>query len=429
MKITILNGSPEQSSFDDYVAALSISLESSGHAVTQLDLRQLDLRYCTGCFGCWVKDPGECLFKDETVDIRRAVIHSDFTLWAAPLRMGFPSALLKKALDKFLPLIHPYFEVVDGEAHHRRRYDRYPRLGLLLGPEADTDISDLEIITAVFSRTAVNFKTRLEFSLTTEISAADVAKYILDGSVSYPTFDKGLSRTTGVRITPPDKLTLFNGSPRGTKGNTPIMLTQFGEGFASVPGHTYELHHLKRIKEMEEARQIFAEAGAVWLGFPLYTDAMPALVKSFIEALEPMRERANNPPLGFLVQSGFPEALHSRYIERYLQKLAARLGSPYLGTIIKGNGEGVRLMPDKVNRKLFDPLQALGAGLSQSGQLDPDALRRVAGIERYAAILSPLFKLFVRTPLASWYWDSQLKENGVYEKRFARPYADADVKS
>ena len=88
--------------------------------------------------------------------------------------------------------------------------------------------------------------------------------------------------------------------------------------------------------------QAFAGAECVLLGFPLYTDAMPGMVKHFIEALEPLAGRKDNPSLGFLVQSGFPEGLHSRYVERYLEKLAERLGCPYLGTIVKGNGEGVR---------------------------------------------------------------------------------------
>ena len=81
-------------------------------------------------------------------------------------------------------------------------------------------------------------------------------------------------------------------------------------------------------------------------------------------------------------------------------------------------------MPDQANRKLFTTLQALGSGLAETGQLDPDQLARMVGVERYPAILSPLFKLFVRTPLATIYWDGQLKENGVYDQRFARPYVE-----
>ena len=72
------------------------------------------------------------------------MINSDFTLWAAPLKMGFPSALLKMAMDKHLPLIHPYMVVDQGEAHHLRRYARYPRLGLLVEKESGTDRRDLQ---------------------------------------------------------------------------------------------------------------------------------------------------------------------------------------------------------------------------------------------------------------------------------------------
>jgi len=53
--------------------------------------------------------------------------------------MGFPAELLKMALDKHLPLIHPYVEVAYNEAHHLRRYSHYPRAGLLLESEATTD--------------------------------------------------------------------------------------------------------------------------------------------------------------------------------------------------------------------------------------------------------------------------------------------------
>ena len=424
MNITILNGSPEPSALDAYLTKLKAKLETHGQTVTQLDLRDLDIRYCVGCFGCWVKTPGECSNKDESCEMRRAVIHSDFTIWASPLKMGFPSATLKKTLDKSIPLIHPYFVVDHGEAHHRPRYDKYPRLGLLVEAEPDTDRSDLEIIANVFSRTALNLKSRLEFAFTTESSPEEIANKIAAEPVTYISYPRKLTPVQGEKIDPPKKLVLFNGSPRGRKGNTPILLDQFGRGFASVSGHTFEMHNLNRIRSHEEYVQILAQAECVWIGFPLYTDMMPGMVKSFIESLETLRNRDGNPPIGFLVQSGFPEAAHSRYIERYLQNLAGKLGAPYLGTIIKGGGEGVRMMPEESNRKLFDALQGLGKEFAHTGHLNPDLLSQVAGVERYPAILAPVFKLFTRLPIANFYWNSQLKENGVYEERFAKPYMD-----
>jgi multimeric flavodoxin WrbA len=427
MNITILNGDPQSSAFDSYLAQIGAGLENRGHTVSQLDLRDLELRYCIGCFGCWVKTPGVCSLQDESCKMRRAVIHSDFTLWAAPLRMGFPSALLKMALDKSIPLIHPYMVVDQGEAHHRPRYEHYPRLGLLVDPESDTDAIDLEIVADIFSRTALNFKSRLEFSLTTDTPVKELVNCIADGPLSFLPIKKGLAPIPGESITPPKHLTIFNGSPRGSKGNTPIMLKQFGEGFTSIPGHTYEINNLNRLKEKDKFSETFAAAECVWLGFPLYTDAMPGMVKNFIESLEPLRGRRNNPAIGFLVQSGFPEALHSRNVERYLEKLADRLDAPYLGTIVKGGGEGVRMVPEERNAGLFDALQGLGSGFAQTGQLHPDLLPVVAGVERYSPLLGPVFKVFLRTSAASWYWDSQLKGNRVYEERFAQPYVENGI--
>jgi hypothetical protein len=151
---------------------------------------------------------------------------------------------------------------------------------------------------------------------------------------------------------------------------------------------------------------------------------MPGMVKAFIESLEPLLGRPGVPPIGFLVQSGFPEAAHSRHVVRYLEKLADRLGSPYLGTIVKGGCEGVRLMPENTNRDLFQALHHIGLTFAETGQLEPQLLRHLAKPERYPAYLAPVFRLFVKTRLARFYWDNQLKANGVYEQRFARPYSE-----
>jgi len=168
--------------------------------------------------------------------------------------------------------------------------------------------------------------------------------------------------------------------------------------------------------------QAFARAECAILGFPLYTDSMPGIVKHLSRRLNAVGS-GNNPPLGFLVQSGFPEGLHSRYVERYLEKLAARMGSPYLGTIVKGGGEGTRSMPSEMTRTLFTKLQALGAGLAADGRFDPQILKTIAKPERYPAILGPVFQVILRLPFAHAYFDNMMKQNGAYEKRFARPFA------
>jgi multimeric flavodoxin WrbA len=175
MRITILNGNPDAThvAFDDYLGRLVEGL-TPAHQVTRLDLREMTIAYCTGCWDCWVKTPGECAARDDSADVCRAAINADLLLLASPLRMGFISALLKKSLDKMIPLIHPYIVVDQGEAHHRARYDAYPLLGLLLERGSDADAEDVAITAGILSRTALNLKSRLAFTRLTGAPVEEV---------------------------------------------------------------------------------------------------------------------------------------------------------------------------------------------------------------------------------------------------------------
>lgn len=180
MKITILNGNPDlfNRDFDRYLETLQEALENGGHTITCVALRNLNLRYCNGCFGCWVKTPGECLARDDSDGVCRAVIGSDLTVFASPLVMGFVSALTKKTMDKMIPLVHPYIVFDQGELHHLARYKRYPQLGLLLQKTIGSDDEDLALTSEIVSRTAINFKSKLRFTKLIEEPVQEVVHEI-----------------------------------------------------------------------------------------------------------------------------------------------------------------------------------------------------------------------------------------------------------
>jgi len=207
------------------------------------------------------------------------------------------------------------------------------------------------------------------------------------------------------------------------------MLKRVAEGWESAEGTTPEVLHLARRAGFDRAVEAFANSDVVLLGMPLYTDAMPALVKSYIEALAPsvaITEASDTAPaLAFLVQSGFPEALHSRPLERYFEKLARRLGSRYAGTIVRGGGEALQMMPDEANRKLWAQLRTLGEQLARDGRFGEAELKAVAGVERYSPIAAALASIVLRLPVTQFYWNGKLKKNGAWERRFASPYGTA----
>lgn len=176
MRIVVINGESDASSaFDAYVHDFTAQLAARGHSTQQVVLRDMNLRGCTGCFGCWVRTPGECVQHDDGPDLCRTVINSDLVVCAAPMSMGYPSALAKRAVERLIPLLDPYIVLEHGEMRHRKRYDSYPPLALIVSPGSDTDAEDLEITRDLWSRIARNFKSHLALFAVADRTSEEVA--------------------------------------------------------------------------------------------------------------------------------------------------------------------------------------------------------------------------------------------------------------
>ncbi len=180
MKILILNGNPDEGNvhFDKYLEELQSSLGETGHDVEIFLLREMDIQYCDGCHGCWLRTPGECLVSDHTQLIRKSFVNSDLVISASPIRMGFISSLLKKGKDKFIPLVLPFVRVENGEIHHKPRYDKYPLLGFILDKGLDGDNEDVEIISQIAERNAMQLGTHLSFVSLTSKEEGELADEI-----------------------------------------------------------------------------------------------------------------------------------------------------------------------------------------------------------------------------------------------------------
>jgi len=180
MKITILNGNPDAGNelFDGYLQRLAGALEPGGHEVAALTLREMDIKQCIGCFDCWLKTPGVCVHQDDGPGVCRDMINSDLVLYASPVVMGFPSELLKRTVERTIPLLLPYFKFVEGEVRHKLRYDGFPRMGVLWERSGDTDDEDLEIVNEIFEQVAQEFSGTLSVNESTNTPAEEVANAI-----------------------------------------------------------------------------------------------------------------------------------------------------------------------------------------------------------------------------------------------------------
>jgi multimeric flavodoxin WrbA len=179
MKITILNGEnrPNNSGLATYISEFATESSRLGNPTQIFTLSDMDLKFCTGCWSCWVKTPGVCSQKDEGEIIFKEVINSDLLIFASPIIAGFTSAELKKITDRLIVLIHPYIQVRNNECHHQKRYETYPNIGLILELGNETDEEDIQITTDIYKRLALNFHSELKFVIKTDTTNSKQAAY------------------------------------------------------------------------------------------------------------------------------------------------------------------------------------------------------------------------------------------------------------
>lgn len=216
------------------------------------------------------------------------------------------------------------------------------------------------------------------------------------------------------------RLTIFNGSPRGNNSNTKILLSHFQNGFEKAGGNVISIDFLIQYKYLERHVQHFTEAETILLAFPLYVDSVPGIVKKFIETIGNFN--GSGKKILFLVQSGFPEAIHSEEVKNYLILLAKRWNMHCLGVIIKPGVEGIQIMPKMMTRKLFQRMELLGSSLAKNGEPNKTIMNKLATPHKFSPFRILVYKLIQLTGIANFYWDKNLKENRAFEKRFDAPY-------
>jgi len=154
----VLNGAlPGDETLAPVEEALLALLRDVGSEVRSYSMRDIPLAYCQGCFECWIKTPGLCKTDgDAGREITGAMMGSDLMVLLTPVTFGGYSSEIKKAMDRSICIVSPFFRRVDGEVHHRRRYRRYPAIagvGVLREPDEEQE----RIFRTLVERNALNF--------------------------------------------------------------------------------------------------------------------------------------------------------------------------------------------------------------------------------------------------------------------------------
>jgi multimeric flavodoxin WrbA len=128
MKALIISDSEYRTeTFQQLERLVHTILSQKGFDIEEARIERDELGYCMGCFGCWIKKPGECVINDKMASINRSFINSDAVFYLSPVVFGQYSCNIKNTLDRWLPNVLPFFITrKDGATMHPPRYKEYP---------------------------------------------------------------------------------------------------------------------------------------------------------------------------------------------------------------------------------------------------------------------------------------------------------------
>ena len=111
MKTLIINGSLKGEASHSYMVASRFArgIEATADAQTEvIELKNMNISHCVGCFGCWKGTPGQCVIRDDMDIIRDKIMESDNIILSFPLYFFGVSSKMKTMLDRLLPFKMPY---------------------------------------------------------------------------------------------------------------------------------------------------------------------------------------------------------------------------------------------------------------------------------------------------------------------------------
>lgn len=366
-----------------------------------VSLGDKNIKKCIGCWSCWLKTPGECIMKDDLENSYEKYVNSDTVFLLMDTGQGFINHQAKAFIDRSIPHYLPYILLIDKECQHAKRYEKYPDIVFYFDNDGLTE-SETQVIEDYLYRTAYQHKSKgFRLLYTDQIIINELHhRFAKNKSIEMVGYDTN------------EKLIIYNGSPRISNSNSAIILKQVKNQL----NDKVEIRDLKDRKQWPTWTKSFANEEHVLFFMPLYVHAMPSHVMAFIESLKPSKGN-----ISFFVQSGFPESAQSYYLEAYFERLTQRLTRTYGGTAIKGGMEGLQMRPSSGQAKMIQPLVDAIEYLSIHQVFNKKHLKKLSRPVHFNFLIRFIFWMVGRK-LLDYFWNSQLKANGAFEKSLNRPY-------
>lgn len=221
------------------------------------------IKPCIGCFSCWNRTPGQCVIKDGYEHMGRLIHEAGEVHVLSRYTYGGFSGFVKNIFDRSLGYVHPKFEVVNGEMHHRKRYEEdKPFTFIFYGQDLreEEKESALQYVSAV-CRNIRGYVKAIEF------------REREDSSVIMPALE---AQGDG-------SILLLNASMRSETGNSAKLARKLT---ARLKVKT-RIAALKQYQEdPSELLRLMETASSIVFCMPLYVDGLPSQLIRLMKTME-----------------------------------------------------------------------------------------------------------------------------------------------
>jgi multimeric flavodoxin WrbA len=449
-RVAVLDGTAGSKAEQARVAAtlLEVLGRTSG-VVETFTLRDERIAHCIGCFGCWLETPGLCRTADRGRDVVRAMVHADTVVLLTPVTFGGYSSVLKRVVDRWIQVLLPFFETYHGELHHPLRYGRFPRL-VAVGIQPAADEAEATVFRTLVARNALNFRAPshavevVTAGMTADELAARLTRALLrheavPAGAPLPALEPAPPAAPFPERLPEGRTALvLVGSPKTKKPSTSGVLGRHFLALLEARGWRGEvLTVTAAIRDASWRERMLASVEAsdlLVLAFPLYIDAIPALLTAAMEAIrEHRRSRATDHPqrLAVLVNSGFPEARHSLPALAICARFAHATGMAWAGGLAMGAGEALSSGAPLAGPRPAGPRPPVGhviaaldltaTELARGWPVPPEAMALIARAPIPFLPFATWRRLFAF--MGGRHWREEAARNGVGRRELlARPF-------
>lgn len=355
------------------------------------------IKPCVGCFGCWTKTPGQCVIRDGYERMGALIHKAEEVVIISEFTYGGLSPFVKNVLDRSISFVLPYFEIINGEMHHKSRYPEQKPITFIFRGNGLSE-NDKKLARSYSKAVCTNLHGIIK---DVKFEECDTESRLIEEQ------EKSSDNASDSKA---HGTILLNCSLRADAANSKKMLDALS---SKISGDTESVNISTYINSPDELVSRLRNAEKIVLGTPLYVDGIPSHLIRFMKLLE-QDPGIRNKTIYVVTNMGFYESSQQKHLVAMIKRWCIKCGYKYGGAVAVGAGEMVGMM---VNTPAAEkgPAKNTAFALGKLGE----AISSSSSIENIYANAA-MFPRFMYILAANSGWPRAGKQNGLKKKDLYR---------